>query len=169
MKIRQKIYDSSEQTNKLIKITNSYHLFKNLEKIRKRKPIYTNNNSYPFKKESRQRSQGDLKEYYKKREDEIYTKVLGTIKTKKVLPIKNTEQTKIINNTKDMRLHHKMIEKETMEKENEKYKRRINSQKPFISAKNMDKEFKKRSNMEKKRKYNASKKLILPPINKYCQ
>ena len=40
MKLRQKIYDSSEQTNKLIKITNSYHLFKNLERIKNRKPIY---------------------------------------------------------------------------------------------------------------------------------
>ena len=79
----------------------------------------------------------------------------------------NTEQSKIINNTKESRLLHKMLEKETIEKDNEKFKRRLFNQKPFISAKSMDKEYKKLSNMEKKRKYNASRKLILPPIKKY--
>ena len=167
MKLRQKIYDSSEQTNKLIKITNSYHLFKNLEKIKNRKPIYINNSDFLLKREPKQRSHVDLKDYYKRREDEIFGKVLGTIKAKKVYPMTNTEQSRIINNTKESRLLHKMLEKETIEKDNEKFKRRLFNQKPFISAKSMDKEYKRLSNMEKKRKYNASRKLILPPIKKY--
>ena len=44
MKLRQKIYDSSESINRLIKITNSFHHYNNLKKIRERKPIYNINN-----------------------------------------------------------------------------------------------------------------------------
>ncbi len=48
MKLRQKIYDSSESINRLIKITNSFHHYNNLKKIKERKPlyIYNNNNNY---------------------------------------------------------------------------------------------------------------------------
>ena len=44
MKLRQKIYDSSESINRLIKITNSFHHYNNLKKIKERKPIYYINN-----------------------------------------------------------------------------------------------------------------------------
>ena len=168
MKIRQKIYDSSEQTNKLIKITNSYHLYKNLENIRNRKPIYINNSNYLLKKSTRQKSQNDLKNYYKIKDNEKFSKILGTIRTKKVEPPMNTEQNKLINNSKESRLLHKNIENQTIEKENENLKKRINCQKPFISARSLDKEFQKRTILEKKRKKNGSKALILPPINKFC-
>ena len=42
MKLRQKIYDSSESINRLIKITNSFHHYNNLKKIKERKPLYYN-------------------------------------------------------------------------------------------------------------------------------
>ena len=41
MNFRQKLYDSQDSGNVLIKINNSSALFKNLEKIQSRKPIYT--------------------------------------------------------------------------------------------------------------------------------
>ena len=51
MKLRQKIYDSSESINRLIKITNSFHHYNNLKKIRERKPLYyINKNNVPKNK-----------------------------------------------------------------------------------------------------------------------
>ena len=50
MKLRQKIYDSSESINRLIKITNSFHHYNNLKKIRERKPLYHNINNYNNKR-----------------------------------------------------------------------------------------------------------------------
>ena len=53
MKLRQKIYDSSESINRLIKITNSFHHYNNLKKIKERKPLYSyineNYNNYRLK------------------------------------------------------------------------------------------------------------------------
>ena len=40
MNFRQKLYDSQDSANILMKINNSSSLFKNLEKIQNRKPIY---------------------------------------------------------------------------------------------------------------------------------
>ena len=168
MKIRQKIYDSSEQTNKLIKITNSYHLYKNLENIRNRKPIYISNNSYSNRKQSpRQKSQNNLKNYYKNQDNLIFGKIIKEIKSKKVQPSFDTEQNKLINNSKEARLLYKSLENQALEKENKNYKKRINNQKAFFSAKNLDKEYKKRIILAYTKKNNDSKPLILPPINKF--
>ena len=40
MNLRQKLYDSQDSANVLMKINNSSSLFKNLEKIQNRKPLY---------------------------------------------------------------------------------------------------------------------------------
>ena len=42
MNHRQKLYDAQDSANLLIKINNSSALFKNIEKINSRKPIYGN-------------------------------------------------------------------------------------------------------------------------------
>ena len=70
-KSRQKIYDSSEQINKLIKVTNSYHLYRNLEKIKNRKPIYVNDYNYQQKKTEKGKSHSDLNDYYQMQENLI--------------------------------------------------------------------------------------------------
>ena len=168
MKIRQKIYDSSEQTNKLIKITNSYHLYKNLEKIRNRKPIYINNPNSSLRKNSpRQKSLNDLKNYYKNQSDLIFGKIIEEINCKKIGPQINSEQNKLINNSRESRLIYKSLENKSLEKKNEQFKKRIYNQKPFISVKKLDKEYKRRLINEKIKKNSKSTTLILPPINKY--
>ena len=171
MKLRQKIYDSSEKTNKLIKITNSYHLYKNLESIRNRKPIYINNYNYPFKKANRQKSHNDLSDYYKNQETLVFNKILEGINSKKVERPLNNEQNLLIKNSRESRLLHKSIEDKTLEKENEKYKKRIYGQKAVISAKDLDEEYKRRLFLGKiknnNNKNNKSNELKLPPINKY--
>ena len=168
MKLRQKIYDSSEQINKLIKITNSYHLYKNLEKIKNRRPIYINSYNNQKKSESR-KSHNDLNDYYKKKENLIFGKILEEINAKKVKSPINLEQNKLINNSRDSRLVHNNLKKQALEKENENYKKRIYSQKAFCSAKTLEQEYNKRLIFGKSKNNNSndSKILILPPINKY--
>ena len=46
MNPRQKSYDSYDKTNKLLKLTNSYYHFRNLEFIKKRRPLYSNTPVY---------------------------------------------------------------------------------------------------------------------------
>ena len=41
MNPRQKSYDSYDKTNKLLKLTNSYYHYRNLETIKKRRPQYS--------------------------------------------------------------------------------------------------------------------------------
>ena len=150
MKLRQKIYDSSERTNKLIKITNSYHLFKNLEKIKNRKPIYANNN-YPPKKINQ-----NLNEYYINKDNKFKNNILDKKSTKNAyenyIDINN-----LFNNKESRLVNSKLV------KENENYIKRINNQKPFISSKSLDKEYKMKVAMKKYKK-NGSKNVLLPPI-----
>ena len=167
MKLRQKIYDSSEQTNKLIKITNSYHLYKNLEKIKNRKPIYANDYNYQQKKTEKGKSHIDLNDYYKKKENLIFGKIIDRINTKKIKSPFNREQSKLLENSKESRIVHNNLKKQELERENENYKRRIKSQKAFVSSKSLDREYQNRLIFGKSRKNNDSKLLILPPINKY--
>ncbi len=165
MKLRGKIYDSSEQINHLIKITNSYHLYKNLESIRNRKPIYTNNYNNPSKKSKKQKSHNNLNDYYKNQENIVFNKIIDGINSKKVEKPINYEVNKLINNSRESRLLHKNLENKTLEKENEKYKKRIYNQKSVISARDLDQEYKKRLFLGKSK--NSNKTLILPPINKH--
>ena len=62
MKLRQKIYDSSESINRLIKITNSFHHYNNLKKIKERKPLYYINKFNPQK--NKKSSVNDKNKYY---------------------------------------------------------------------------------------------------------
>ena len=167
MKLRQKIYDSSEQTNKLIKITNSYHLYKNLEKIKNRKPIYANDYNYQQKKTEKGKSHNDLNDYYKNKENLIFGKIIDRINKKKIKSPINREQKKLLDNSKESRVVHNNLKKQELARENENYKKRINSQKAFVSSKCLDREYQNRVIFGKSRKNNDSKLLILPPINKY--
>ena len=150
MKLRQKIYDSSERTNKLIKITNSYHLFKNLEKIKNRKPIYVNNN-YPPKKFNQ-----NLNEYYINKDNKYKNNILDKKSTKNGYA-NYTDINNLFNN-KESRLVNKRLVKE-----NENYIKRINNQKAFISSKSLDKEYKMKVAMKKYKK-SGSNNVLLPPI-----
>ena len=46
MNPRQKSYDSYDKTNKLLKLTNSYYHYRNLEIIKNRKPLYNDAPKY---------------------------------------------------------------------------------------------------------------------------
>ena len=159
MKLRQKIYDSSEQTNKLIKITNSYHHYKNLEKIKNRKPIYVNRN-YPPKESTKQKTNIKLNDYYILRDNMKPKKNLVEIKYKKSDPEFNEQQNKFGNNLKESKFGNK-----NLDKENKNYKKRINNQRTFIDAKNINKEYNKA--LMNKRKKSGNKNIQLPSINNH--
>ena len=161
MNIRQRLYDSKDSSNQRIKITNSSVLSKNLEEIRNRKPIYINNSLFKSKK-----SKSKLNDYYRNKENKIINKIIDEIRFKEVKPIVNTEQNQLINNSMRSRKKHYKLNNLALEKENENFKRRLNNQKAFISAKILDEEYKNmmRKNSAKKK---ANLSLILPPINSY--
>ena len=161
MNIKQKIYDSKDSGNTLIKIKNSSVLSKNLEKIRHRKPLFTEIPKFQKKK-----SNMNLADYYRKKENSIINKIIGEIKHKEIRPILYTEQNELINSSMESRKRHNKLNNLALKKENANFALRLLNQKPFISAKSLDKEYKDRlyKNTTKK---NANKSLVLPPIYSY--
>ena len=158
MNHRQKLYDAQDSANLLIKINNSSALFKNIEKINSRKPIYGNS---PLTK--RRRNNNRESNYYLKEENKIFGKILLGIRDREVRSRFNTEQNEIINNNKNSRRKYLEMKNKMIGKENKSFLNRVFNQKSVISPKKMDKDF---NNMLAKFnvKKNANKKLILPPI-----
>ena len=158
MNHRQKLYDAQDSANLLIKINNSSALFKNIEKINSRKPIYGNS---PLTK--RRRNNNRESNYYLKEENKIFGKILLGIRDREVRSRFNTEQNEIINNNKNSRRKYLEMKNKMIGQENKSFLNRVFNQKSVISPKKMDKEF---NNMLSKFnvKKNANKKLILPPI-----
>ena len=158
MNHRQKLYDAQDSANLLIKINNSSALFKNIEKINSRKPIYGNS---PLTK--RRRNNNRESNYYLKEENKIFGKILLGIRDREVRSRLNTEQNEIVNNNKNSRRKYLEMKNKMIGQENKSFLNRVFNQKSVISPKKMDKEF---NNMLAKFnvKKNANKKLILPPI-----
>ena len=107
-----------------------------------------------------------MNDYYRKKENKIINKIIDEIRFKEVKPVVNTEQNQLINNSMRSRKKHYKLNNLALEKENENFKRRLNNQKAFISAKILDEEYKNmmRKNSAKKK---ANLSLVLPPINSY--
>ena len=158
MNHRQKLYDAQDSANLLIKINNSSALFKNIEKINSRKPIYGNS---PLTK--RRRNNNRESNYYLKEENKIFGKILLGIRDREVRSRFNTEQNEIINNYQNSRRKYLEMKNKMIGQENKSFLNRVFNQKSVISPKKMDKDF---NNMLAKFnvKKNANKKLILPPI-----
>ncbi len=159
MNLRQKLYDSQDSANVLMKINNSSSLFKNLEKIQNRKPLYANASS--LKKINRNNKESD---YYLNKENKIFSKILVSITDKEVKARYNTEQNELINNNRNSRRKHLKLRNMKIGNENNFYWNRVFNQKSVISPKQYDKEFNNlvnKLNVKKK----ANKKLILPPIH----
>ena len=159
MNLRQKLYDSQDSANVLMKINNSSSLFKNLEKIQNRKPLYANASS--LKKISRNNKESD---YYLNQENKIFEKILVSITDKEVKARYNTEQNELINNNRNSRRKYLKLRNMKIGNENNFYWNRVFNQKSVISPKQYDKEFNNLVNKLNAKK-KANKKLILPPIH----
>ena len=163
MNLKQRLYDSNSSGNALIKIKNSSVLSHNLQKIRNRKPIYVNSLF-----SQRKKSNLNLLDYYRQKENSIISKILGEIRTKEVKPILNTELNEIVNNSMNSKKKHYKLINLALKKENQSFKKRIFNQKPFISVKDLDKEYNDMVN-KNKAKRKANKSLVLPPIISHKQ
>ena len=159
MNLRQKLYDSQDSANVLMKINNSSSLFKNLEKIQNRKPLYAKASS--LKKFNRNNKESD---YYLNQENKIFEKILVSITDKEVKARYNTEQNELINNNRNSRRKYLKLRNMKIGNENNFYWNRVFNQKSVISPKQYDKEFNNLVNKLNAKK-KANKKLILPPIH----
>ena len=159
MNFRQKLYDSQDSGNVLIKINNSSALFRNLEKIQSRKPIYTK--ASLSQKKNKNNKQVD---YYRNQENKIFGKILIGITDREVKSRFNTEQNELINNNRNSRRKYQKIRNMMILNENQSFMNRVFNQRSVISPKKYDKDFNEmvnRFNAKKK----ANRKLILPPIH----
>ena len=127
MKLRGKIYDSSESINRLIKITNSFHHYNNLKKIRERKPLYINNFNNMKNKKSSQSNFG--LNNHNNNENKI---IINSIEKKKYKgQIKNFEYFEIKKENKDKKYRRKNNTHEN-NKNNNYSKQKNNKMKLFL-------------------------------------
>ena len=157
MNLRQKLYDAQDSANVLLKINNSSALYRNLEKIQSRKPVYGNSSL------TKRRNNNKESDYYLKEENKIFGKILLGIRDREVKSRFNTEQNEIINKNRNSRKKYLEMRNKKIGEENKSFLNRVFNQRSAISPKKMDKEFNEmlaKFNVKKK----ANKKLILPPI-----
>ena len=157
MNLRQKLYDAQDSANVLLKINNSSALYRNLEKIQSRKPVYGNSSL------TKRRNNNKESDYYLKEENKIFGKILLGIRDREVKSRLNTEQNEIINKNRNSRKKYLEMRNKKIGEENKSFLNRVFNQRSVISPKKMDKEFNEmlaKFNVKKK----ANKKLILPPI-----
>ncbi len=144
MNPRQRIYDSYEKTNKLIKVNNSYHHFVNLEKIKNRKPEF-----YPYQKVP---YYGGIRkdDFEVKRDNKVVGKIIRSIRDKPPKPkINSLMSAKEMHD--DVRKKYQEIVNKRIAQENAFYKKRIKAQKPFVSVKSLDKDYENCKNKYTKR------------------
>ena len=90
MNLRQKLYDCKDSGSLLLKINNSSSLYKNLEEIKSRKPIYKKS---PIT--NRKKNESKQSDYYRMEENKIFGKILLGIVDKETKPVLYTEQNHI--------------------------------------------------------------------------
>ena len=81
MNQRQRSYDSYDKNNKLLKLTNSFYHFRNLEHIKKRKPQFGNNPTLYSKRDSHVEP---FQDYFIKKQNENIKEKIKKIKNRKV-------------------------------------------------------------------------------------
>ena len=162
MNPKQKIYESTDSSNYLTKITNSIILSRNLDNIRNRKPIFMGNNYSSLRK----RKNINPIDYYVNHEQLIYSKVLGEIQKKEIKPFKDESQFNIIKHCMNIRKKYHKLQDSKISQENKEHRRRIFSQKSFLNAKSLEKEYKSRLLHGRKRdQVKIISTLLLPSIN----
>ena len=138
MNPRQKSYDSYDKTVKLIKLTNSYYHFRNLESIKHRSPQYTLRPLCfsPIKKHK----QFNIFQIYnlKKQNQNIKDKI-KKILLKPIKPKMNDNFLVKDKKLKQFKKYQSNIYNKNLEKDNEIFKKRLYNQKAFINSKMLDK------------------------------
>ena len=163
MKPRQKSYDSYDKTNKLLKLTNSYYHFRNLELIKKRKPQYGN---YPTFYQKNKSHIVPFQSYFIKKANENIQNKLNQIRWKPIKPKINEIFLSKESKIQEFRQQHKNLFIKKRDEENENYKKRIKNQKAFINPKAMDKDYQEEhtKTLMKLKKIADNDNIVLPSI-----
>ena len=171
MNPRQKSYDSYDKTNKLLKLTNSYYHYRNLETIKKRRPQYSNVPIYfqKFKSSrttSKKRQTTLFYEYNIKKQNESIKKKINQILLRPIKPKLNSEFFSKETKLQKVRQLHKNIFDQKRNEDNQNYKKRIINQRAFINPKIMDKNYKEEHTkvLMKLKKIGENENVVLPNI-----
>lgn len=164
MNPRQRSYDSYDKTNKLLKLTNSYYHFRNLEYIKKRKSQYGNHPTTMYA--NRKPRVAPFQNYYIIKQNENIQNKLNKIKSRPIKPKINDIFLLKESKIQEFGQRHKNLLIKSREKENENYKRRIKNQKAFLDTKEMDKDFKEDHTkiLMQLKKIQDNDNIVLPPI-----
>ena len=162
----QKFYDSYNQNNINLKITNSYYHFKNIQKILYRKPEYKpmrNLNSPKYKINTK-----PYYNYFLTKDNNLFKKVLNDIRTTKARPKLNDYYKEKEEKLRNYRKHYKTLENRQLTRENLNFQRRLKNQKSMLRIRDMDKDYKKNhlKNLQISRKIKDLKSIIFPPITR---
>ena len=138
MNPQQKHYESYDKTIKLLKLTNSYYHFRNLESIKNRSPKYTLKpiSLSPVK---RHKIFNIFQDYNIKRQNQNIKNKIKKILLKPIKPQMNDNFITKDKKLKKFNQYQKKIYNEKIWKDNEYFKKRIRNQKAFINPRMMDK------------------------------
>ena len=165
MNPKQKHYESYDKTTKLLKLTNSYYHFRNLEHIKNRSSRYSLK-PLSLSPNKKHRAFNIFQLYdIKKQNKDIKNKI------KKILlkPIKPNMNDNFIAKDKKLKVFRKLQNdyyNKNINRANEYFKKRIRNQKAFINPKMMDKIYDSEhsKSLMKLRKIRGSGNYNLPPI-----
>ncbi len=171
MNPRQKSYDSYDKTNKLLKLTNSYYHYRNLETIKKRRPQYSDVPIY-FQKLKSSRTTSKKKqttffdEYNIKKQNENIKKKINKILLRPIKPKINNDFFSKETKMQKVRQLHKNIFDQKRNEDNQYYKKRIINQRAFINPKMMDKNYNEEhiKVLMKLKKIGENENVVLPNI-----
>ena len=140
MNPRQKSYDSYDKTNKLLKLTNSFYHFRNLEIIKNRKTQY--GNSPIYSQQNNHKKKGNIfQTYFIKQQNDCLKNKLNKILLRPIKPKINDKFLKKEIKLNKVKLLHKNIFEKKRNIDNAYYKERLLNQKAFIDPKMMDKNY----------------------------
>ena len=161
MNPRQKTYDSYEPTNKLIKITNSYYLYKNLEKIKNRKPQYGPPQTQKINHKSN--NNNVYKDYFVVKENLMIYNKIRDIMNKKKKPQNNNDFLTHEKLNKETKTQYKTLEDMKLAEKNKNYKKMFKNQKSSMDVNEMEKKYKKNKKICSSNTQAPS--VVLPPVN----
>lgn len=157
----QKAYDSYDKNMKLLKLTNSYYHYRNLELIRNRKSPKGSPQKLPHKR----RDILPFKDYYIMGENRKFGEILKEIDNKKVKANMNLGFIERGEKMRNFRKQYKLLFDNDLQKRNEDFAKRIMSQGPFINSREVDKEYNSsHPKVLKKLKKIGNESIVLPKI-----
>ena len=138
MNPRQKSYDSYNKTTKLLKLTNSYYHFKNLESIKNRNTQY-GLRPMIFSPNKKHIAFNLFQMYNIKKQNQNIKNKIKKILLKPIKPIMNDNFIAKDEKLKKFRKHQSDMHNKIISKANEYFKKRLYNQKAFLNSKMLDK------------------------------